>query len=88
MKNRFTGDVKVIEVKNPLGYSVGTIRRGMTPKGYVYFARSGFYSDEVFFQTEKAARMYLIDQNEAESNDVSIEEYLRTMAPDLPSETP
>lgn len=79
MKTRFSGDLKVIEVLNPLGHSVGTIRRSKTPNGFVFFARGGFDDEEVFFQTERAARMYLIDKGESEENGLSIEEYLRTM---------
>jgi hypothetical protein len=82
MKTKFTGDIKVIEVLNPMGHSVGTIRRSKTSHGFVYYARGGFDYDEVYFQTEKAARCYLIDLNESENSDMSIEEYLRAFAND------
>jgi hypothetical protein len=78
MKTRFSGDIKVIEVLSPEKRSLGTIRRSEIPGGrYRYYARAGFDHEEVLFQTEEAARVYLIDYAKSSSKGQSIEEYLR-----------
>jgi hypothetical protein len=74
MKTKFTADIKVIEVLDKDKYSVGTIRKGTSR----FFARSNFNEDEVLFNTERAARAYLIDKANADSLNLPLETYIRT----------
>lgn len=66
---------KTEEVRDVFGYKVGYIKKYKNSNGRVFYTAVND-DGEVHFHTEKAARTYLLDANEANYHDMTISAFL------------